>query len=88
VPALWALWRSLRDLLRGKRGLYVWLLAANAAIFPFLPFSVYQEPLGVMRFSISLIITVVLYAAAYRLKRALMYSTFWLIFGLWLILSR
>src|SRR5260221_6375108 len=63
VPTLWGLWRGGRDALRRRWHPYVFLLLANAAIMPFVPFSTYREPLGIARFLVGLVIGVILYAA-------------------------
>jgi len=79
MPSLWGLWRSVRDLRRGERDLAVCLLLANAAIMPFVPFSTYREFLGLLRFMPGLVIAVVWYAARHRQRRALVYSTLWIV---------
>ncbi len=85
LPTLWALWRGLRDLVRHRWHPYVFIMLANAAIMPFVPFSTYREPLGIARFLVGLVIGVALYAALRRARRALVYSTLWIIFGLRLL---
>jgi len=77
-PTLWALWRTLRDVARRDRSLEVFLLLANAAVLPFVPFSTYREPLGIVRFLVGLVIAVLLYGAWRRERRILRYSTLWL----------
>jgi hypothetical protein len=79
IPSVWALWRGLRDLLARRWHPFVFLMLANAAIMPFVPFSTYREPLGTFRFVVGLVITVVLYAALRRDFRALRWSTYWVI---------
>ncbi len=81
LPTLWALWRGLRDLFQRHWHPYVFLMLANAAIMPFVPFSTYREPLGIARFATGLVIGVVLYAALRKSRRALRYSTLWILFG-------
>ncbi|MEP7284135.1 MAG: hypothetical protein ABI947_00040 [Chloroflexota bacterium] len=81
LPTLWALWRGGRDALQQRWHPYVFLMLANAAILPFVPFSTYREPLGIARFLVGLVITVVLYAALRKARRVLRYSTLWTIFG-------
>jgi hypothetical protein len=81
LPTLWALWHSLRDTFQRRWHPYVFLMLANAAIMPFVPFSTYREPLGIARFAAGLVIGVVLYAALRRSRRALRYSTLWILFG-------
>jgi hypothetical protein len=49
---------------------------------PFVPFSTYVEPLGIVRFLPGLVIGVLLYAALRKRRRALVYSTIWIAFGL------
>ncbi len=81
LPSLWALWRTLRDVLRGKWALYSLILLANAALIPFTPLSTFAEPFGLARFLPALVISVILYAAHFRLWRPLRYSAFWVLFG-------
>lgn len=76
LPSAWALAQSSLDLRAGWRAretphLYVFLLFAHAAVMPFVPFSTYREPLGVMRFVVGLVMATVLYGAAARRPRAL-----------------
>lgn len=87
LPSLWALVRALRDLRRARWHLYTCLLAANAAVFPFVPFSTYREPLGLFRFMPGLVLTVVLYSAHERLRRPLLYSTLWIILLVFIIMG-
>lgn len=85
LPTLWALWRSLRDAVQRRWHPYVFLMLANAAIMPFVPFSTYREPLGIARFADGLVICVLLYAALRHARRALTYSTLWIVFGIRLL---
>jgi hypothetical protein len=82
VSTLWALWQTGRDLLARRWQLYTFLLFANALIMPFVPFSTYAEPLGILRFMPGVVIGVLLYAARRRVRRALNYSYLWILFGL------
>lgn len=77
-PTLWAIRRTLHDLIGGKRALEVFLLLANAAVLPFVPFSTYREPLGMVRMLVGLVIAVLLYGAWQRNRRILRYSSLWL----------
>lgn len=82
LPSLWALWRSGRDIWLGLRAndvphVYVFVLFACAVVMPFVPFSTYREPLGILRFTVGLVIAVVLYGAYRRARRPLNYSLFW-----------
>jgi len=82
LPTLWALRQVWQD--GRKRTFTFWsaLLLANALILPFVPFSTYREPIGILRFILGLQIALILYAAAGRHPRALRYSTFWALTGL------
>ncbi|HLY25618.1 MAG TPA: hypothetical protein VKQ72_04720 [Aggregatilineales bacterium] len=84
-PSLWALWRGARDLIRQRWHPYVFVLLANAAIMPFVPFSTYREPLGIARFLDGLVISVVLYAALRKSRGVLRLTTLWIAFGLRLL---
>ncbi len=85
IPTLWGLWRSLRDVVRRRWHPYVFLLLANAAIMPFVPYSTYREPFGILRFLVGLVIAVILYAALRKARRPLLYSTLWIFFDLLLL---
>ncbi|MBN1283860.1 MAG: hypothetical protein JXB47_00525 [Anaerolineae bacterium] len=90
LPSMWALWRSARDIWLSLRAgqvphVYVFVLFAGAVMMPFVPFSTYREPLGILRFAVGLVIAVVLYGAHRRARRPLDYSLLWtltLIFAL------
>ncbi|MHB8626959.1 MAG: AZOBR_p60025 family cell surface glycopolymer formation protein [Aggregatilineales bacterium] len=82
VPTVWALWRVVRELRANRQHPYVYLLLANALVLPFLPFSTYREPLGLFRFLVGLVIGLLLYAAWSKARRALRYSSLWVLFGL------
>src|SRR3972149_4496808 len=76
-PTVWGIIVSLRAALAGARDPEVWGLLLNAAIIPFLPFSTFREPLGIVRVASGLVLATVLFAARYGLKRPLNYSLFW-----------
>src|SRR5690606_33307842 len=79
LPTLWALYRCWHDLRSGQLSSYTFLLLITAIIMPFVPFSTYREPIGILRFIIGLQIAVILYDANQRDARALRYSTVWLL---------
>lgn len=79
VPTLWGLLRCWRDWRTGSITVYTWLLFTHAAIMPFVPFSTYREPLGILRFIVGLQIAVILYAAQRHNHRALRLSTVWVV---------
>jgi hypothetical protein len=81
IPTLWALWRTGRDVIANRHDAYTFLLLANAIIMPFVPFSTYREPFGILRFMPGLVIGVLLYAARRRVWRALRYSLLWVVLG-------
>ncbi|GAB4508904.1 MAG: hypothetical protein OHK0046_02760 [Anaerolineae bacterium] len=79
VPTYWALRESWLMLRAERLSAYVLLMAVNAAIMLFVPFSTYREPLGILRFIVGLQIAVILYAAEKPSRRALLNSTIWAI---------
>ncbi|MBZ0300506.1 MAG: hypothetical protein K8J31_12225 [Anaerolineae bacterium] len=79
IPTLWSLRRGWLDWRQGKLDVYSWMLLANAAIMPFVPFSTYREPLGILRFIVGLQIALVLYAAHRHHPRAMRNSTIWIV---------
>ncbi|MBN2303171.1 MAG: hypothetical protein JXQ72_01760 [Anaerolineae bacterium] len=85
LPSLWALRHTIRDLRARRWTPYACLLLANAAVMPFVPFSTYREFWGLLRFMPGLVLMVVLYAAEMKHRRALMYSTLWIVLLLFVI---
>ena len=79
VPTLWGLWRCWVDIRKHTWTTYTWLLFTNAAIMPFVPFSTYREPLGILRFIVGLQIAIILYAAERHQTRALRNTTIWIV---------
>lgn len=77
LPTLWGLYRCARDVQQGEITAYTCLLFTTAAIMPFVPFSTYREPLGILRFIAGLQIAVIVYAAERRMRRPLRYSLLW-----------
>lgn len=78
LPSLWGLITAATRLLRRDWALPVWVLGANAAIFPFTPFSTYSEPLGLVRLVCGLVLAVLLFGAYSGSKRVLNYAVFWI----------
>jgi hypothetical protein len=79
LPTFWGFRRAWLDWRQGKIDPYTWLLFVHAAIMPFVPFSTYREPIGILRFIVGLQIAVILYAASRHNSRALRYSTLWIV---------
>jgi hypothetical protein len=79
LPTLWALWRCWVDLRKASWTAYTYLLFANAAILPFVPFSTYRELPAILRFIVGLQIAVILYAAEGKRQRMLINTLFWIV---------
>lgn len=78
LPTVWALAAAGRDLWRGRRHPWVWVLLAQAAVLPFLPFSTWREPLAMARLGSGLVAATLLYGALRRSRRVLNWSMVWL----------
>jgi hypothetical protein len=87
LPALWGLWRVWQDVRANHISLMTCVLFTCAAIMPFVPFSTYREPLGILRFIAGLQIAVISYAAERRSGRPLRLSIFWALTSLLVIMS-
>jgi hypothetical protein len=79
LPVVWAIMTTVKRLLKQDWDFLVLALLANAAIFPFLPSSVYIPIGGTLRLATGLVLVTLLYAARYRSDRALRYIPFWLV---------
>jgi hypothetical protein len=78
VPVLLSLWATGRDLFQGRWHPFTTVLLANSVAIMFLPQSTFREPLAMLRLTIGLMISTILYGAAKRSKRILNYTWFWL----------
>jgi hypothetical protein len=78
APAAWGFVDGLRRWKRDGLDLITSLVIVNAAIIPFIPFSTYREPGGMLRFICGLALAILLYAGRFRVRRVLNYSFFWL----------
>jgi hypothetical protein len=78
VPTLWAVARSIQDLLRGRLHPWGTVLLAQASVLPFLPFSTWREPLAMARLATGLVGATLLYGAVRHSRRALDLSFAWL----------
>lgn len=91
TPVLWGLWAASRRVLAGLRTrsqpaeFAALALFLNAAIFPFLPTSLYIEPIGTLRLAVGLQLATLLFAGRYQVRRALNYSLFWILLDAWLV---
>jgi hypothetical protein len=77
LPSSWGIFASLRSARNGARQPEVFALLLNAAVIPFLPFSTFREPLGIVRVASGLVLATLLFAGRYNLRRPLNYSLFW-----------
>lgn len=85
-PAVWGIWSSVRRWLAGKdQSVVDFGLMLNAVVIPFIPFSTFREPAGMLRFSSGLILGVLLYAGKHNNQRALNYSVFWIVLNVILL---
>jgi hypothetical protein len=87
VPTIWGLWRSIRDALARRIDLFSIVLLVACLVMPFVPFSTYREPLGILRFIAGLQIALIAYSGSRRLKRPLRYSLLWALTTLFVLVS-
>ncbi len=87
LPSVWGVWAAARKWFSGDVGLVIFALMSNALIMFFLPFSTYRETGGLLRFASGLVLAVLLYAARYKLRKALNLSLLWLVLNAFLIKS-
>jgi len=60
-PALWGIWKSFRQFIKGQLDFEVIVLGLQGVSFLFLPFSTFREPGGLLRYGIGLILALILY---------------------------
>lgn len=76
LPSLIGMWTSGKKILKLDRELPTILLLISSALFMFLPFSLYSEPIGLLRILSLLLFAWLLYSAQNGNIRALKYSLF------------
>jgi hypothetical protein len=76
-PSLWGLAAAGGRVLRGDWAAPVLALAGNAALIAAAPYSTMREPLGLARLATGLVLSMLLFGAHTRSRRALNYALFW-----------
>jgi hypothetical protein len=87
LPSIWGIIVSLRKLIDWDTNVVVFALLFNALAIPFLPFSTFREPGGLLRFTCGLVLAVLLFSARYRLIKILRYSQLWIVLNVFLVKS-
>ncbi len=85
LPAVWGIWQGFIRFRKGDYELAGLFLFVNALLIPFIPFSTFREPGGLLRFACGLILAMLLAAAQRRNVRVLNYSWFLLALNVFLI---
>jgi hypothetical protein len=78
LPSVWGTVSSFRQLLKGDRSSYVWVLLINCLLIVFLPFSTFREPSGLIRVATGMVLAIIWYGAHNRMQRVLNYGMFWI----------
>ena len=84
-PAIWGVWISIKKWIGAENNGLVFSLLFNALVIIFLPFSTVREPGGLLRFACGLVLSVLLFAAYYRIDKVLRYSWLWLVLNIFLL---
>jgi hypothetical protein len=77
-PAVWGSITSARAICLDHRRAEAWALLLTSLAIVFLPFSSFREPLGLMRSSLGMVLSVVLFSTQVGLKKPLNYGLFWI----------
>jgi hypothetical protein len=78
LPNLWGTLTSIRMLVRSHFEYENWALFLNTLLITFLPFSTFREPLGLVRVSTGMVMTMVIFAAKNGMRRPLNLGMFWI----------
>ena len=76
VPSLIGIWLSSKNIIQGVNEIEGILLFVTSIIFLFLPFSIYSEPIGLLRMLSLLLLAWLLFGSKYGVKRVMIYSMF------------
>jgi hypothetical protein len=79
IPSLVGIWLSTRRLLTEMGHPLVWSLLLNSAIILFLPTSTFREPVAMMRLSVGLVSSMLLFGGLVKSRRILLYSQLWVL---------
>jgi hypothetical protein len=79
IPSIWGVISSGRKLLSGERSVHAWALLINCLLIVFLPHSTFREPLGLVRVSTGMVISLLWFAGHYGMMRVLNYAMFWIV---------
>ena len=85
LPTLWGLWQGIKRWRHREVEVVTMTLLLNAFVLLALPFSTYREPNAAFRFISGMLLAALLFAARYRLNKALRYSWLWLVLDVFLL---
>jgi hypothetical protein len=77
-PAIWGSIVGAKAIYLDRSRAEAWALLLTSFAIVFLPFSSFREPLGLLRSSIGLVLSVILFSARGGLKKPLNYGLFWI----------
>jgi hypothetical protein len=77
LPTIWGIVASALKLAQKRSSPEAWALLLNAGAIPFLPFSTFREPLGLVRVADGLVLATVLFSSAHGMRRPLVYALVW-----------
>jgi hypothetical protein len=78
LPSLAGIWLSLRRLFQGEVHPFIYSLLLNSLVILFLPTSTFREPVAMLRLTMGLVSSMLLYGTLFRSWRVLNYSSFWI----------
>jgi hypothetical protein len=78
LPDIWGIMTSLRFLFKRRMDFETLALLLNTLFITFLPFSTFREPLGLIRVSTGMVLTTIILAAKYGMRRPLNLGMFWI----------
>ena len=78
LPAIWGVIAGWQTIRQSWRQAEPWALLFNGLLIVFLPFSTFREPLGLLRFSTGLVLSVIFFAVSRGQKKILNYGLFWI----------
>ena len=79
LPSLVGIWMSLQRLISGMRHPLVLSLLLNSLVILFLPVSTFREPVAMMRLTMGLVASMLLFGGLVKSRRVLLYSQLWIL---------
>lgn len=82
LPSIWGMIVSIKKWIEKDVNIFSLALFLNCLAVMFMPFSTFRETGGLLRYANGLVLSIMIFAANYRMHKIINYSYFWLILNI------